>query len=132
MISGYIDEMYIYNKLFNKIDYLREIYLVKKALKPYLKIILDTNPEGNIGNEFLTTFLPQLRSSFYYKTAQNQWRDVPRSELTWMRSLDDQSFIFSNVYKIKFRILKKKNWPNLTTKYYIIYYRVVLILKCGE
>ena len=48
-------------------------------MKPYLNTILDHNPEGNImpiGNEILPTSIPQTRCSYYYKTAQSQWRDV--------------------------------------------------------
>jgi hypothetical protein len=119
--NGHLDEMYVYNKLLNKANYLREMHLVKKAIKPYLRDIQSHNPDTNFQED---NFLVNAKSKYYYnEIIKHKTQEAP-SERKWRRILDCR-INFKAVYKRK--IIDVKEYKLSEFNYKVLH----CILACG-
>ena len=100
--NGAVDEHFLYNKIKNKKDIYREVFLLKQALKPY-KNLLGNHDATNSENENVEAITTTAKTKTYYYWLIDQKCEVPKLQDKLSKKFTNYNIDFKLVYITKIK-----------------------------
>lgn len=122
-----IDQNYIRQKLINKYNLLSEINMLITAIKPYLPLVKNNNPQViqcwrslpiSISNIESHSQIAVKKSKFFYNLIQNQNIGTPIAESKWMELYPNFEINFSQCYNSRIHYIKDYKLSEFNFKFY--------------
>ncbi len=104
--KGQIDTNYILNRIRCQQNILCELIIMRRLLKPYLLLITDNNPDGDINNEHNQSTYIVSKSREYYKRFVKNKIQTPWLERKWCDELEYPDPFPSSTYVDKIKNVK--------------------------
>lgn len=123
--DGKLDENYIYNVIRNKVNIFSEVSLLKQALKPYMEVIGNHDPNdytvpnalySNEVSSYSVDDMLKKKSKFFYGGLVQQINAKPINEAKLMEEYLCNNINFCNVYKCKVQNMPDKKLAEMNFK----------------
>ena len=122
-----LDETYLYQNVNNKTNIIQQIFYTKLALKPYIQLIQNNNPENNhhsfetpplynMQSQSQTIDISKLNSKSLYYNLVTQKTVKPYQEVVWETYFEVQNINFKSIYKNKIKNIKEKKLSEFNFK----------------
>lgn len=128
-LGSRIDENFLHTKIANKSNIFREMYMLKKALKPYRHLLVTHQPIPNTNSDNQIQEI-NLKTKQLYNCIKRKKTEQPFMEKYWLKAFNmtyDKTFFSANkIYTFKVKMIKEKKLAEFNFK--------VLsgILMCGK